>query len=96
MKTLLLIATLALSLAGTASAQQPCAPLTEITPQFLQKYGEVPAYVADMAVQGQPVGFMLFKSPKGTWTAFSVDADGLACFLAAGGNWKDFNPRGDL
>jgi hypothetical protein len=95
MKTLLLTSALALS-GAVAYAQQPCAPLAELTPHFLEKYGEVPAFDGDMQQAGKVVGFVLFKNPETkTWTAFSVDG-GIACFLAAGGNWKDFNPRGDL
>jgi hypothetical protein len=56
----------------------------------------MPAFDGDMQQAGKVVGFVLFKNPETkTWTAFSVDG-GIACFLAAGGNWKDFNPRGDL
>jgi hypothetical protein len=94
MKTLLL--TSAFALAGAAAyAQQPCAPLAELTPHFLEKYGEVPAFNADMMQNNAAVGFVLFKSPEGTWTAFSVDG-GMACFLAAGRNWEAVNPNGDL
>ena len=78
--------------AAPSLAQQPpgCAPLPMIEAELAREYSE-----ARVATAADQRGFILaiYATKDGkTWTAIRVMADGMACLLGSGSNWRGSSP----
>lgn len=96
MKTMLCALAALLVLGSQAMAQQQCAPYAPIRDRLTTgQYAEIPA-ARGMTVSG--LVLEIFVNDKtGTWTAFVIRPDGLACGAASGTAWEIIavKPKGD-
>lgn len=83
-----ILAALALSAPSPALAQQ-CYPWPMVLKLFAEKYGEVPTSVG---LVKDDITFRVLASPDGgTWTAFMVNRQGVACPITSGTQWHPGN-----
>lgn len=86
-KMITTIAALAVFSPTLGNAQQFCADRDAITNRLQSGYGE--AYAGGGVRNAQSI-FEIWKSEeKGTWTILMTMADGRACVMASGTNWRD-------
>lgn len=74
----------ALVIAGSAQADDACAPSETMLKGLHDRYEESPSFSGVMQ-NGMP--FTITVSPKGTWTFLIIRADGLVCAVTGGANW---------
>lgn len=82
-------------------------PVPPASPPLLAPCGPLEEQRRALAAEGieeSPLGYgrvadglvlVVFVSLAGTWTILSVDAAGVACIEAGGGNWRFVGPAGD-
>ena len=74
---------------GTASAQA-CSDRTALVERLASKYGEV---FAGGGLRDSSTVFEVWMSEDtGTWTILLTQANGTACIMASGTNWREALP----
>lgn len=76
--------------AGAASAQA-CSDRTKLVERLAAKYGEV---FSGGGLRDSSTVFEIWMSEDtGTWTILVTQANGTACIMASGTNWRDGLPK---
>ena len=91
MKTLILAALLGAPLLPVGAEPLPCAPRAEMLESLARQYQE---HVIGRGIGPSGVLFEILASADGTTWTFIVTADGLACLIAAGENWRALKADG--
>jgi hypothetical protein len=73
----------AIGLSFFAQAQTACAPKSDMIAALAKKYGEAAMLQGTI---GEVRLMKMFVGPSGSWTILEIDAEGLACVVAAGGD----------
>jgi hypothetical protein len=66
-----------------AEAQTACAPKSDMIAALAKQYGEAAMLQGTI---GEVRLMKMFVGPSGSWTILAINAEGLACVVAAGGN----------
>ncbi|MFO1132519.1 MAG: hypothetical protein U1E16_11000 [Hyphomicrobiales bacterium] len=82
------------TLPATATQQvSSCANHDEIVKVLAQRYHEAPRAIG---LASRSAVIEVFTSKSGTWTILLTKTDGASCILAAGSNWEENPPVGNM
>ena len=77
--------------ASEAAQAAGCDRREEVISELDEIYGETKRGVG-LSLDGQMVFEIWASDAKGTWTILRTTPDGVACPIAVGENWREFEP----
>lgn len=95
MKTKFALVALAIASCGAPAYSQQqvplCGPAIELLPAFAAEYGETPL-MTGLSASGFVLAIVV-NPTSGTWSAFRVTPEGIACLLDVGQSARLFTPE---
>ena len=86
----ILMASVILTLAAGSASAQACTDRSDLVERLAAKYGEV--FAGGGLRDSSSIVEVWMSEETGTWTVILTRADGRACVMASGTNWREGLP----